>query len=51
MFNYFGDLQNLLVILVSQHLTIKHFHVESLKLITQMGWNHDCVASDCEFNP
>jgi hypothetical protein len=50
MFDYFGDLQKLLVILVSQHLTSNIF-VERLKLITQMGWSHDCVASDCEFNP
>jgi hypothetical protein len=45
MFDYFSDLQKLLVIIVSQHLTSNIF-VERLKLITQVGWSHDC-----EFNP
>jgi hypothetical protein len=42
-------MQKLLVFLVSQQLTSNIF-VERLKLITQMGWSRDCVASDYEFN-
>jgi hypothetical protein len=50
MFDYFGDLQKLLFIFVSQPLT-SNICGERLKLIIQMGWSHDCVASDCEFSP